>query len=69
MRLTLAAPPILPAALLPLVAACTTIPQPTAPRPPVRPDVETQAPPPARPAPPPVTTARTPQILRLPGLE
>jgi hypothetical protein len=64
MRLTLAAP-----LLLPLVAACTTIPQPSAPRPPLRPDVETQAPPPARPAPPPVTSARTPEVLRAPGLE
>jgi hypothetical protein len=64
MRLTLAAP-----LLLPLVAACTTIPQPTAPRPPVRPTIETQAPPPARPAPPLVVGPRTPQILRAPGLE
>lgn len=55
--------------LLPLVAACTTIPQTSAPRPPVRPDVQTQAPPPARPAPPPVVGPRTPQILRAPGLE
>jgi len=64
MRLTFAV-----ASLLPLVAACTTIPQPSAPRPPVRPDVETQAPPPTRPAPPPVVSARAPQILRAPGLE
>jgi len=64
MRLTLAAP-----LLLPLVAACTTIPQSSVPPPPPRPDVETQAPPPARPAPPPIVGPRTPQILRAPGLE
>jgi hypothetical protein len=57
---------------LPLIAGCTTIPQagsPPAPPPPLRPDMETQVPPPARPAPPPASSFRTPQVLRGPGLE
>jgi len=64
MRLTFTAP-----LLLPLVAACTTVPQTGMPPPPSRPGAETQAPPPTRPATPPVTAPRTPQILRAPGLE
>ena len=56
--------------LLPLLAGCAAVPQPSAPPPPpaVRPPA-TQVVPPTRPVAPPATGFRAPQILRLPGLE
>ena len=56
--------------LLPLLAGCAAVPQPSTPTPPpvVRPPA-TQVVPPTRPVAPPATGFRAPQILRLPGLE
>ncbi len=58
-----------PLLLLPLLAGCAAVPQPSTPPPPViRPPV-TQTVPPTRPVAPPATGFRAPQIMRLPGLE
>jgi hypothetical protein len=58
-----------PLLLLPLLAACTAVPQPsTAPPPAARPPA-TQSVPPTRPVAPPATGFRAPQIMRLPGLD
>jgi len=61
---------VLPVPLLLLAAACTTVPtgspQQTATAPPPR---TAQPIPPTRPAPPAAADVRTPEILRLPGLE
>jgi len=55
---------------IPLLAACTTIPQTRTPPPPVaRPAEQVSAPPPTRPAAPPATGFRAPGIMRAPGLE
>lgn len=67
----LLAPLLLTGPLAMGLSACTTIPQAggSGQRPPPRPDVQTQQPPPERPAPPPQTGFQVPQIQRLPGLE
>ncbi|WP_121115845.1 hypothetical protein [Croceibacterium ferulae] len=64
-------PRLLAPLLLTGLAACTTIPQAggTGQRPPPRPDVQTQQPPPERPAPPPQTGFLAPQIQQMAGLE
>ena len=53
--------------LLPLLAACTAVPQPSAPSPQDRP--ATVGVPPTEPPRPPAGVFRPPQIMRLPGLE
>lgn len=50
------------------LAACATVPQPSAPAPPPRAPVQVQAPPPSQPPPRPVAGFRLPQILEGPGL-
>ncbi|KHL24708.1 hypothetical protein PK98_12265 [Croceibacterium mercuriale] len=64
-------PRLLAPLLLTSLAACTTIPQAGngGSRPPARPPVQTQVPPPTRPAPPPQTGFLAPQVQRLAGLE
>jgi len=64
-------PRLLAPLLLTALSACATIPQPggTGQRPPPRPDVQTQQPPPERPAPPPQIGFQVPQIQRVAGLE
>ena len=58
-----------PLLLLPLLAACAAVPQPSTPPPPVARPPAAQTVPPTRAVAPPVAGFRAPEILRLPGLE